>query len=85
MTGHPLELFTKFFGAVRAIFRLWGSFSVPDKDVFGLPRSLLSSMAKGPRNLKSGWIQEGLKADTCLERFDSDFGVHPAVTLTFGL
>ena len=26
MTGKPLESFRKFFGAVRAIFWLWGSF-----------------------------------------------------------
>ena len=26
MTGDPLELFRKFFGAVRAICWLWGSF-----------------------------------------------------------
>ena len=30
MTGTPLELFRKFFGAVRAIFGLWGSFLAPD-------------------------------------------------------
>ena len=30
MTGNPLELFRKFFGAVRAIFWLWGSFWAPD-------------------------------------------------------
>ena len=27
----PLELFRKFFGAVRAIFWLWGSSLAPDK------------------------------------------------------
>ena len=32
MTGKPLELFRKFFGAVRAIFWLWGSFWGPDYD-----------------------------------------------------
>ena len=31
MTGNPLELFRKFFGAVRVIFWLWGSFLAPDK------------------------------------------------------
>ena len=31
MTGNPLELFRKFFGAVRAIFWLWGSFLAPDR------------------------------------------------------
>ena len=30
MSGNPLELFRKFFGAVRAIFWLWGSFLDPD-------------------------------------------------------
>ena len=30
MTINPLELFRKFFGAVRAIFWLWGSFWAPD-------------------------------------------------------
>ena len=30
MTGNPLELFRKFFGAVRAIFWLCESFLVPD-------------------------------------------------------
>ena len=30
MTGNPLELFRKFFGAVRAIFWLCGSFLAPD-------------------------------------------------------
>ena len=29
MTGNPLELFRKFFGAVRAIFWLWGSLLAP--------------------------------------------------------
>ena len=31
MTGNPLELFTKFFGAVCAIFWLCGSFLAPKK------------------------------------------------------
>ena len=31
MTGNPLELFRKFFGAVRAFFWLWGSFLAPHK------------------------------------------------------
>ena len=30
MTGNPLELFRKFFGAVLAIFWFWGSFLAPD-------------------------------------------------------
>ena len=30
MTNNPLELFREFFGAVRAIFWLWGSFLAPD-------------------------------------------------------
>ena len=30
MTGNPLELFRKFFGAVRTIFWFCGSFLVPD-------------------------------------------------------
>ena len=30
ITGSPLELFRKFFGAVRAIFWLCGSFLAPD-------------------------------------------------------
>ena len=30
MTGNPLELFRKLFGAVRAIFWLWGSLLAPD-------------------------------------------------------
>ena len=30
MTGNPLELFRKVFGAVRAIFWLCGSFLAPD-------------------------------------------------------
>ena len=33
MTGNPLELFRKFFGAVRAIFWLWGSFLAPDLEM----------------------------------------------------
>ena len=36
MTGNLLELFRKFFGAVRAIFWLCGSFLAPND--FGLPR-----------------------------------------------
>ena len=32
MTGNPLELFRKFFGAVRPVFWLCGSFLVPDKN-----------------------------------------------------
>ena len=30
MTGNPRELFRKFFGVVRAIFWLWGSFWAPE-------------------------------------------------------
>ena len=30
LLGSALELFGKFFGAVRAIFWLWGSFLAPD-------------------------------------------------------
>ena len=30
LLGSALELFSKFFGAVRAIFWLWGSFLAPD-------------------------------------------------------
>ena len=30
MTGNTLELFRNFFGAVRTIFWLWGSFLGPD-------------------------------------------------------
>ena len=30
MTGSPLEFFRKFFGAVRALFWLWGSFLAPE-------------------------------------------------------
>ena len=32
MTGNPLELFRKFFGAVHVIFRFCGSFLAPDAD-----------------------------------------------------
>ena len=31
ITGNPLELFRKFFGAVRAIFWLWGSLGGPER------------------------------------------------------
>ena len=37
MTGNPLELFRKFFGAVRAIFWLWGPFWAPDKRAVANP------------------------------------------------
>ena len=30
LLGSALELFRKFFGAVRAIFWLWGSFLAPE-------------------------------------------------------
>ena len=33
MTGNPLKLFRKFFGAVRAIFWLCGSFLAPDRSL----------------------------------------------------
>ena len=37
MTGNPLELFRKFFGAVRAIFWRWGSFLAPEKKTLFTP------------------------------------------------
>ena len=44
MTGKPLELFRKFFGAVRAIFWLWGSFLAPDLKV---KKGAFDTMNKG--------------------------------------
>ena len=42
MTGNPVELCRKFFGAVRAVFWLWGSFLAPDEKKLlkqrGLPK-----------------------------------------------
>ena len=37
MTGNPLEMFRKFFGAVRAIFWLCGSFLAPEKGESNAP------------------------------------------------
>ena len=51
MTGNPLELFRKFFGAVRAIFWLWGSFLAPNLRRFlgnNLARQNITSKTKYP-------------------------------------
>ena len=40
MTGNPLELFRKFFGAVRMIFWLCGSFLAPD--ISGVRKRVIS-------------------------------------------
>ena len=40
MTGNPLELFKNIFGAVRAIFWLWGSLLAPDYWLALLTRAL---------------------------------------------
>ena len=61
MTGNPLELFRKFFGAVRAIFWLWGSFLAPDWWV-GQP-----ILGDGPDNLDRDMLAgfKGFKALFC--------------------
>ena len=71
MTGNPLQLFRQFFGAVRAIFWLWGSFLPRDKKIaaifficWGVAKgSSVSWVAKfkGDKNseckLSNGWSQ----------------------------
>ena len=55
MTGNPLELFRKLFGAVRAIFwalALWGSFVAPNVDFSSVQTRLLLCWRKVP---VQGW------------------------------
>ena len=47
MTGNPLELFRKLFGAVRAIFWLYGSFLASEK---------ITSASRRVRRVLVGWF-----------------------------
>ena len=54
MTGNPLELFRKLFGAVRAIFWLCGSFLAPNlKRALRKVASKKSFRARAPGNVAS--------------------------------
>ena len=67
-------MFRKFFGAVRAIFRLWGSFVAPDGDhpnfrqnALGVKRPLSElSETSGEKNATAIAKRYGNRAQKCL-------------------
>ena len=51
LLGSALELFRKFFGAVRAIFRLWGSLLALG---WGLPKPIFFTPCTSDENMIAG-------------------------------